>query len=55
MPYKPKTNRCILFLQFVQANYSYSYGGQEWTDKKGRLAVTELEMYKAFNKTNKRE
>ncbi len=50
----PKTNRCLLFLQFVTQNYTYSPGGNEWTDKAGRKVFTEVEMYRAFNDQNKR-
>jgi len=56
MPYNihPKTNRCILFLQFVMENYSWSEGGQEWTDKEGRNVYSIEDMYRAFNKSKSR-
>jgi hypothetical protein len=55
MPYTPpKINRCINFLKFVTENYSFCAGGQEWTDKKGKKVYTIEQMYKEFNKQNKR-
>lgn len=54
-PYAPKTNGCILFLRYVQKHYRWSDGGQEWTDKAGRRRVTELEMYRAFNRDTERK
>ncbi len=50
----PKTNRCINFLRFVMENYSWSDGGQEWTDKEGRTAYSIEEMYREFNKVKSR-
>lgn len=50
----PKTNRCILFLQFVMETYSWSAGGQEWTDRDGRKAYTIEDMYMEFNKAKSR-
>jgi hypothetical protein len=50
----PKTNRCINFLHFVMENYTWSNGGQEWTDKGGQKVFSVEEMYREFNKAKSR-
>lgn len=38
----------IAFLKYVMENYYWCDGGQEWTDKKGKYAYTEKQMYRDF-------
>lgn len=41
----------IKFLRFVTENYTFSPGGNEWTDKAGRRAITEQQMLDDFKNT----